>query len=284
LCLSFQYNPSSQSQKIPITLYAKTNGKIVGVTDSDTFMYTPVTGNPLSNQQFVFLPATQQLQVVGNGKCLDAYPNAGVAAGFSVHLWSCDATNANQRWRINAAGHQISHATHANLCLDADPTDSQSRLQVWQCAPLGTNPNQFFGISSVTAEPATLTTASGLRFSAAGTAQGNGVLFSSGPGVWNFNFMTNQVVLAGTTQCLDAWQPQNGGGVHIWGCDATNANQRWKFDATTGQLRHLTHAGYCLDMQSDSGATSHLWSCHATDSAWIKYQKFKYQNQAVPLP
>ncbi|OQR97106.1 lysosomal beta glucosidase [Thraustotheca clavata] len=282
LCQKFNYG--SPSAGIPVTFYAKTNGKIVGTTDWDTFMYAPTSPVP-SNEQFIYLPDTKQIQVVGNGKCLDAYPNSNAGAGYSVHLWNCDSTNGNQKWNINAAGHQIKHATHPNLCLDADPTDSQSRLQVWTCASLGTNPNQFFGLSSVTSEPAKLISTTGLEFAASGTAQGSSVLFnpSSAPNFWNFNFMTNQIVVPGTQMCLDAWSATNGGGIHTWQCSASNGNQLWSYDATTGQLRHATHKGFCLDMGSDNGASPYLWTCHDSSDYWFKYQTFKYKNTAVGL-
>ncbi|KAH9183350.1 hypothetical protein AeNC1_014674 [Aphanomyces euteiches] len=62
-----------------------------------------------------------------------------------------------------------------------------------------------------------------------------------------------------TDVCLDAWQPWNGGAVHVYPCDAGNANQQWNFDGT--HLRHLTHKGFCLDMKYSTGGTPHLWSC-----------------------
>ncbi|EQC24936.1 hypothetical protein SDRG_17173, partial [Saprolegnia diclina VS20] len=77
--------------------------------------------------------------------------------------------------------------------------------------------------------------------------------------------------------CLDAYQAQNGGGVHVWDCDVSNGNQKWTFDATTGQLRHGTFKGFCLDVQSESGATPYLWTCHDSNDYWFKFQTFKYE-------
>ncbi|KAF0687499.1 Aste57867_20771 [Aphanomyces stellatus] len=56
--------------------------------------------------------------------------------------------------------------------------------------------------------------------------------------------------------CLDAYEPWNGGRVHVWACDAGNANQQWRYEAR--QIKHNSHAGFCLDM--GDGAPQ-LWEC-----------------------
>ncbi|EQC40832.1 hypothetical protein SDRG_01899 [Saprolegnia diclina VS20] len=49
LCQSFNYGAVAAT--IPLSLFAKTTGKIVGATDWDTFMYAPPTGATPVNQQ-----------------------------------------------------------------------------------------------------------------------------------------------------------------------------------------------------------------------------------------
>ncbi|EQC30833.1 hypothetical protein SDRG_11593 [Saprolegnia diclina VS20] len=41
-----------------------------------------------------------------------------------------------------------------------------------------------------------------------------------------------------------------------------NLNQKWRYDPGTKQLKHLTHAGFCLDMGSDEGTRAHLYTCN----------------------
>ncbi|RHY28647.1 hypothetical protein DYB32_005802 [Aphanomyces invadans] len=61
--------------------------------------------------------------------------------------------------------------------------------------------------------------------------------------------------------CLDAYEPKRGGAVHLWPCDNNNANQKWKYDRVTQQIRHLTHKGYCLDMRLAEGGPMHMYDC-----------------------
>ncbi|RHY34705.1 hypothetical protein DYB32_000731 [Aphanomyces invadans] len=76
--------------------------------------------------------------------------------------------------------------------------------------------------------------------------------------------------------CLDAYQPWNGGAVHLWPCDANNGNQKWAYDGNTKQLRHATHNGFCLDMANPAGGTPHLWSCHDPWVSWVTLQQFEW--------
>lgn len=58
--------------------------------------------------------------------------------------------------------------------------------------------------------------------------------------------------------CLDG----GGGQLNVWECDASNANQHWRYDAARGVLTHIT-TGLCLDAPSPSneGALIELRSC-----------------------
>ncbi|KAF0717633.1 Aste57867_2182 [Aphanomyces stellatus] len=78
-----------------------------------------------------------------------------------------------------------------------------------------------------------------------------------------------------TDVCLDAYQPWDGGIVHVWPCDGGNANQKWKYDTKTHQLRHTGHSGFCLDMASEDN-TPQLWTCHPVSSSWVASQQFEF--------
>ncbi|KAH9107302.1 hypothetical protein AeMF1_017321 [Aphanomyces euteiches] len=80
-----------------------------------------------------------------------------------------------------------------------------------------------------------------------------------GYGLWTIQ--GNQIANVVTNTCLDAYQPQNGGIVHMVNCDTNNGNQQWRYDGSTRQLRHLTHSGYCLDLNSPTKARPYLWQC-----------------------
>ncbi|KDO19048.1 hypothetical protein SPRG_21483 [Saprolegnia parasitica CBS 223.65] len=88
------------------------------------------------NELFTYDAAAKTLQVTSNGECLDAFRDGDK---FGLHTYACDATNVNQKWIIDAAGHKIKHATHSNLCLDVDPTNSTHAAQVWECHNANSN-------------------------------------------------------------------------------------------------------------------------------------------------
>ncbi|OQR80614.1 hypothetical protein ACHHYP_17419 [Achlya hypogyna] len=92
------------------------------------------------NELFELVDGT--VRSVSNGQCLDAFRDG---KSFGLHTYACDASNPNQKWYID--GNRIKHATHANLCLDADPRDAGNRAQVWQCFPH--NDNQCWNILSL---------------------------------------------------------------------------------------------------------------------------------------
>nr|AIG55751.1 secreted protein [Thraustotheca clavata] len=276
MCQAFTFGtPNTDSV---ISLYNKA-GKIVTSDQWNIWVQNP-SGSPSLNQQFVYDTKTKQIRDKNLGRCFDVYQDSSAPIGYRIHMYSCDANNGNQKWNLNANGHQIIHATFTNVCLDADPNDKTGAMQVWWCATIGTNSNQFFSVHDPKAEKASLTSPminKALTISAQSAR--SGVTFASNPSTnWVFDWVNNMVrVDSGNNQCLDAYQPQDGGAVHVWDCDASNGNQKWQWDPLTGQLRHLTHKGYCLDIQSASGATPYMWTCHPTNDYWYKYQQFNYQ-------
>ncbi|KAF0687498.1 Aste57867_20770 [Aphanomyces stellatus] len=79
-----------------------------------------------------------------------------------------------------------------------------------------------------------------------------------------------------TDVCLDAYEPWNGGAVHVWPCDAGNVNQQWNYDSKSHQLRHVTHNGFCLDMSNPMGGPPHLWTCHDPNDPYVSLQQVQW--------
>ncbi|KAF0717481.1 Aste57867_2260 [Aphanomyces stellatus] len=73
-------------------------------------------------------------------------------------------------------------------------------------------------------------------------------------------------------KCLDAYEPRDGGAVHIYSCDGGNPNQYWAFDDKTQQMRHLTHRRFCLDVASENVA---LYTCKDVNDPTISTQQFE---------
>ncbi|CAK4084190.1 unnamed protein product [Aphanomyces euteiches] len=78
-----------------------------------------------------------------------------------------------------------------------------------------------------------------------------------------------------TDLCLDAYEAWNGGTVHLYPCDTNNDNQQWVYDSVNKQLRHIKHAGFCLDMADANGGTPYLWECHPTKDQYYPLQKLE---------
>ncbi|EQC26017.1 hypothetical protein SDRG_16164 [Saprolegnia diclina VS20] len=185
------------------------------------------------------------------------------------------ATARGAFWTIDSARQRIKHRTHPNLCLDVDPTQN-NKVQVWSC--YDNAPNQRIAI---TEEKVRLNAFNGRYL-----VSGQGILqFVQ---IWGvpFEWVVNNVDMTwrarsdgGGDKCLDAYEARNGGTVHLWPCDSNNANQKWRFDAATGQLRHATHTGFCLDMATTTGAKPQLWTCNTPTN---DLQKFTYESLSFP--
>ncbi|KAF0702825.1 hypothetical protein AaE_015693 [Aphanomyces astaci] len=243
------------------------------------------------NEWWLFNKDTQQLRSNSNQReCLDAYPKDGK---YWVHTWACDGANPNQRWRVDMANHRIQHATHPNVCLDADPTAPQHQAQVWECHSHDVNKNQYWSvvqeIGHLQRKDLLLTTTKTERNDTAGDisfaallpkdpaenpSDPNAPLPAAWRQEWDYNRDFHQVRSVIDYNCLDAYEPWNGGRVHTWKCGDTNENQKWQYDVYTNQLRHLTHKGYCLDINDETGARPHLWQCHPPTHNFYSLQKF----------
>ncbi|OQR91667.1 hypothetical protein ACHHYP_04484 [Achlya hypogyna] len=83
----------------------------------------------------IFQWENSMLKSASSGQCLDAYRDSDNQ--FKLHMYQCDANNGNQKWTI--ADNVVKHATHPNLCLDADPSYADQHVQVWTCGPNNRN-------------------------------------------------------------------------------------------------------------------------------------------------
>ncbi|EQC42503.1 hypothetical protein SDRG_00236 [Saprolegnia diclina VS20] len=236
-------------------------------------LYAGPSRGPSPNVEWSYDISTHQIKVNSNHECLDAYVDG---SAYKVHTYKCDASNGNQRWRIDSASHRIQHMTHANLCLDVDPSQN-NKVQVWACG--NPAPNQWLAVSEEIVKLYSFNN----RFL---SSNGEMIQFppeGSYPYEWVVNNVDNTWRARSNTgdpqRCLDAYQPWNGGVVHLYACDATNANQKWRYDASTQQLRHVTHVGFCLDMRTAEGSQAHLWRCNAPTN---DLQRFTYVSQSFP--
>ncbi|OQS04916.1 hypothetical protein THRCLA_02893 [Thraustotheca clavata] len=136
---SLQQLFSSCEKPEPVQLRLQTCYTNSWVSEYNTGLYADVLrGN--ANENFSYDPVSQTLKVSSNGECLDAFATGN--GKYGLHTYACDATNGNQKWILES--HRVKHATHTNLCLDADPKDDPHHVQVWECTPY--NKNQCWNI------------------------------------------------------------------------------------------------------------------------------------------
>lgn len=62
-------------------------------------------------------------------------------------------------------------------------------------------------------------------------------------------------------QCLDTYQPQDGGIVRPYSCIDNEKNQKWRYVEATGKLEHATYNGFCLDVDQAQGNKIQLYGC-----------------------
>nr|AIG56444.1 secreted protein [Achlya hypogyna] len=232
--------------------------------------YSSLYASPKSrskNEQWTYDGPSRHISVGSNKQCLDAYPNG--AGGYNVHTYACDATNGNQKWVIDSVNHRIVHETHPNLCLAVDPNQNNQVL-VEDCV-LGA-PNQWIARSE---EKVRVVNVGGLVMTAFKNEAVSFTSFTGGAWAEYMSWWVNNAdhtIRSVNNRCIDAFEPKNGGTVHLWDCDESNVNQKWMFDPVTKQFRHLTHQGFCLDMATATGDRAHLWTCDATNV----FQQFYY--------
>ncbi|ETI30594.1 hypothetical protein F443_22267 [Phytophthora nicotianae P1569] len=78
---------------------------------------------------------------------------------------------------------------------------------------------------------------------------------------WFFDSTTKQIRSKSGDRCLDAYQPWDGGIVHVYRCMDNEGNQKWTYESSTGKLKHATHQGFCLDTDPAQGNKVQLYGC-----------------------
>ncbi|RHY03616.1 hypothetical protein DYB25_011636 [Aphanomyces astaci] len=209
------------------------------------------------NEKFTYNAQTQQFTSLGNNQCLDAYRDDGAPGGFKVHTYACDPNNLNQKWTFGADNY-LYHASH-HRCLDVDV----NVLQLWPCHDHNVNRNQWFShalqvqlFTSFKSALASSTSSGGLGVAPLVTTGGAGGEGGNQPPTQLFWWNSNTKALqsdADLSQCVDAYAATSTSfQVHMYPCDASNGNQKWKLDAVTHRVFHLTHAKKCLNVVGTS--------------------------------
>lgn len=78
---------------------------------------------------------------------------------------------------------------------------------------------------------------------------------------WFFDQETQTVRSQYSDQCLDTYQPQDGGIVRPYSCIDNEKNQKWRYVEATGKLEHATYNGFCLDVDQAQGNKIQLYGC-----------------------
>ncbi|CAH0473449.1 unnamed protein product [Peronospora belbahrii] len=83
--------------------------------------------------------------------------------------------------------------------------------------------------------------------------------------VWFFDAATQQVRSKSSDRCLDAYQPWDGGIVHVFRCMDHEFNQKWTYDSSAGTLRHAKYPVFCLDQDPAQNNKVQLYGCSANN-------------------
>lgn len=220
-------------------------------------------------QQWLWDESTQQIRSVNSDRCLDAYQawNGGI-----VHVYKCVGTEINQKWKFDEASGNLQHVGHPGFCLDTD-VGKGNHVQLYGCSNNGNanqkwefvDPNTPFSSTTSSASGSSGNSASGTpstfsRLYSKESSRGFGKLVRTGDDVgfgfkaqgedgseWSFDSNTHLIHSKQDTKCLDAYEAWDGGRVHVWECNSNEPNQMWDYDSTTGQFKHRSHTGLCLD-------------------------------------
>ena len=97
-------------------------------------------GQNNANDAFDWDQSIGSIRSVSGNACLDAF--VADDKKLYLHTYPCDAANPNQWWIYDDGARQVRHKTHTNMCLDADPSDADKKVQMYTCAQ--GNAHQYF--------------------------------------------------------------------------------------------------------------------------------------------
>jgi hypothetical protein len=85
-----------------------------------------------ANQDWTYMPDTQQIKDKNSGKCLDL-PRGRQHNGNQLQTWSCGARNNNQKWEI--VNDNVLRKPGTNKCVDIsnNSTKKGTNVQLWDC-------------------------------------------------------------------------------------------------------------------------------------------------------
>ncbi|ETW05945.1 hypothetical protein H310_03579 [Aphanomyces invadans] len=222
-------------------------------------------------ERWVYYGSSNQFRSDRTGDCLDGFSRFN---NFYAHGWSCDDYNPNQKFRLY--NHSLIHLTF-NKCLSVS-NDLPTSITLATCN--SQDPDQFFSTNEVArivaADKTRLMAFVGNKDGSSGIAK-VGAALQDATDTWLIEYTTRRVINTVSGKCLDAFgvdYSRGTGSVHTWPCSKTNGNQWWNYDATTSQLRHATHGGFCLDL---SGGSPTLAPCRDP-----RYKQL-FANQQVTL-
>ncbi|TMW57547.1 hypothetical protein Poli38472_003472 [Pythium oligandrum] len=240
-------------------------------------------------QTWLFDSSSQQIRSKYSDLCLDAYEPWN---GGTVHVYKCINGEPNQKWQYDPSTGAFYHAGHQGFCLDNDPAQ-KNKLQLWGCnpgsenqvwmvatpgsAPVGSNTVRFYTKESAKpfAQMVRVGDGVGLGFGAQGAADSE----------WIYDESTHLIKAKNSEMCLDAYEAWDAGRIHLWQCNAQEPNQQWDFDSATGQFKHRTHAGFCLDADpagNNGAGLIQLYWCHLNNNNQV-FRKVYSNAKAVHI-
>ncbi|OQR81607.1 peroxisomal Lon protease [Thraustotheca clavata] len=252
-----------QSNGVGLTVLTTTQSLAI---DSNWVQYF----GPNVAEKWSYNAQTMQLQSQLNADCLDGYFDP-TSQKYIVHGYVCQQGNLNQIWQF--IDHQM---IHYNLCLTLDDpsvnADATKNKRLAPCDRL--NPAQFFTLEQEITRIQLFSTPNSVLTSGMSMQPFKALDKSQ---QWLVDHVHYTIINQYTGQCLDAYNAQNGGVVHTYPCTPGNINQMWHYNATTRQLQHVKHQGFCLDLWG----SPHLWTCHTPNDpsmwaqsiqlAWVSY-------------
>ncbi|OQR94257.1 glycoside hydrolase [Achlya hypogyna] len=192
------------------------------------------------DELWIYEPNSQMYYSKSSNLCLDAYP-AG-SGNDLLHMFYCGTSNVNQKWQFTDEGH-LKSLNGADQCINIDRTQ-KNKLGMERC---NDDASQKFSMRELRAEPVTITAGEFYLYEWYDDVLSTTDTTCADCKLWFYDPIAQQLKSKSGDKCLDAYLDGNNMIVHVYDCDATNANQKWQFNEVTGQWIHGTRLGLCLD-------------------------------------
>ncbi|OQS02653.1 glycoside hydrolase [Thraustotheca clavata] len=219
------------------------------------------TSSVLDNEIWFYDNATQTLRSKSANQCLDSY---GSKDWQNVHLWKCDYTNKNQKWKL--ANNAVAVQNGANFCMDSDPTmkydDGMQKVQMWWC---WNGPNQKITMRPINQEPVQIKNGKAWL-----TSSSNVITTSTTQATDSQTFFYDpiaQTIATKAKTCLDLTTYARGTKITARTCSGS-PTQKWQYNDVTGQINHGTSLALCLSASSTNDAVVQLCDKSDTNQKW----------------